>query len=50
MNIGKLLGKVAKAAKNNPEIALAVVGLAAPGLVRKVTPVIMAASPKQPKA
>lgn len=41
INIGRLLGDVARAAKNNPEIALAVAGLVAPGLVRKVGPKIM---------
>lgn len=40
MNLGKLLGKVVRAAKDNPEIALAVVGLAAPGLAAKAVRVV----------
>lgn len=47
MNIGKLLGKVVTAAKSNPEIALAVVGLAAPKLVAKAAPVIVAVTSKR---
>lgn len=35
MNLGKLLGKVVNAARDNPEIALAVVGLASPALATK---------------
>jgi hypothetical protein len=40
LNIGRLLGKIATAAKNNPEIALAVVGMVAPGVVKKAAPII----------
>jgi len=42
MNIGKLLKSVVKAAKANPEIALAAAGLIAPKLVAKAAPVIVA--------
>jgi hypothetical protein len=41
LNIGRLLGKLATAAKNNPEIALAVVGMAAPKLVKKAAPILI---------
>lgn len=44
MNLGKLLKKVVKKAKENPEIALAIVGMAAPGVVKKVAPIIVAAA------
>ena len=44
MNIGKLLKSVVRKAKENPEIALAVIGMAAPGLVRKAAPIIIAAA------
>jgi hypothetical protein len=47
LNIGRLLGKLATAAKNNPEIALAVVGLAAPGVVKRVTPVLVTLATKK---
>ncbi|MBB5709362.1 hypothetical protein [Sphingomonas xinjiangensis] len=40
MNLKKLLGKVVKAAKKNPEFALVVAGVIAPGLVRKAAPII----------
>jgi len=41
LNLGKLLNTVATATKKNPEIALAVVGLVAPKVVRKVAPVLV---------
>lgn len=47
MNIKKLLGKVGKFAKENPEIVLAAAGLASPKLVAKVAPVIIAAVSKK---
>jgi hypothetical protein len=47
LNIGRLLGKIATAAKNNPEIALAVVGLAAPKLVKKAAPVLITLATKR---
>jgi hypothetical protein len=47
LNIGKLLGKVVKAAKNNPEIALAVAGVIAPGVVKKIAPIVVAAAVKR---
>jgi len=43
INLGKLAKTVVNAAKKNPEIALAVVGLAAPGLARKAAPYVVAA-------
>ncbi len=46
MNIGKLLSGIARKAKENPELALVVVGLAAPGLARKVAPIVIAATRK----
>ncbi len=47
MNLGKLLKSVVRAAKKNPEIALAVTGIVAPGLVRKAAPVIVALATKK---
>jgi hypothetical protein len=47
MNLKKLLKSAVRAVKANPEIALAVVGLASPKLVAKVAPVIMAAVSKK---
>lgn len=44
MNLGKLLKTVARKAKENPEIAIAVVGMVAPGVVRKAAPIIVAAA------
>lgn len=41
MNLGKILKTVVSAAKKNPEVALAVAGVVAPGLVRKVAPVLV---------
>lgn len=40
MNLGKILKSAVKKAKENPELALVVVGLVAPGLARKAAPVI----------
>lgn len=50
INLGKLLATVGKAAKNNPEIALAVTGLVAPKLVKRaapLVPIILAAAVKR---
>ncbi len=46
MNLGKLLKSVVKKAKENPELALVVVGLVAPKLASKVAPVIVTATAK----
>lgn len=46
MNIGKLLEGVARKAKENPELALVVVGLVAPKAVAKAAPIIIAATRK----
>ncbi|MGJ3625936.1 hypothetical protein AB5I41_31390 [Sphingomonas sp. MMS24-JH45] len=46
MNLGKLLGSIVKKAKENPELALVVVSIAAPGLARKVAPIVIAATRK----
>jgi hypothetical protein len=43
INLSRALKTVANAAKKNPEIALAVVGLVAPGLARKAAPYVVAA-------
>ncbi|SOB81162.1 hypothetical protein SAMN06297144_1430 [Sphingomonas guangdongensis] len=52
MNLGKLLKSVAKKAKENPELALIVLGIAAPKLAAKVAPKIaqVAAAVKVAKA
>lgn len=42
MNIGKLLKGAVRLIKKNPEIALAVTGVIAPGLARKVVPIVVA--------
>ena len=51
MNIKKAAGSVVKAAKENPETALALVSLIAPGLFRKLAPkavpIIVAAAGKR---
>lgn len=51
MNIKKAATSVVKAAKDNPEKALAIISLIAPGLFRKlapkVVPIIVAASGKK---
>lgn len=51
MNIKKAAGAVVKAAKENPEKALAIAALIAPGLFRKlapkVVPIIVAAAGKR---
>ncbi|WP_164521230.1 hypothetical protein [Sphingomonas sp. ABOLF] len=44
LNIGKLLKTVARAAKDNPEIALGVVGLIAPKVVKRIAPIVVAAA------
>lgn len=44
MNIGKLLKGAVRAAKKNPEIALGVVGLVAPKLVKRIAPIVVAAA------
>jgi len=49
MNLGNILRGAVRAAKQNPEIALAVAGLVSPKLVTKIAPVIVAAVTK-PKA
>lgn len=51
MNVKKAATSVVKAAKENPETALAIVSLLAPGLFRKiapkVVPIIVAAAGKK---
>ncbi|HEX8415641.1 MAG TPA: hypothetical protein VF637_17440 [Sphingomicrobium sp.] len=52
LNIGKLLKSVVRKVKDNPEIALMVLGVVSPKLARKavaLAPVIVAAI-KKPKA
>ncbi|MGN7160825.1 hypothetical protein [Sphingomonas sp. SAFR-052] len=48
INVGKILKPVVRAAKENPETALAIASLLAPGLFRKlapkVVPIIVAAA------
>lgn len=44
MSLAKIFKKVVKKTKENPEIALAIVGMAAPGVVKKVAPIIVAAA------
>lgn len=44
MNLGKLLKKVATKAKDNPELALIVLGIAAPKVAAKVVPKIAQAA------
>jgi hypothetical protein len=46
MNIGKLLKGVVCAAKKSPEIALAVAGMVAPGVVKKIAPIVVAVAVK----
>lgn len=46
MNIGKLLGGIVKKAKENPELALVVVGLVAPKVAAKIAPIVVAAAQK----
>lgn len=46
MNLSKILKSVMKKAKENPELALVVVGLVAPGLARKAAPIVIAATRK----
>lgn len=46
MNMGKLLKGAVRAAKKNPEIALGVVGLVAPKLVKRIAPIVVAAAVK----
>ena len=44
MNLGKLLSSVVKKAKDNPELALIVVGLVAPKVAAKAAPIVIAAT------
>lgn len=46
INIGKLASAAVRAAKKNPEIALGVVGLVAPKLVKRIAPIVAAAAVK----
>jgi ABC-type uncharacterized transport system substrate-binding protein len=52
MNIGKLLKGAVKVVKENPEVALAVLGIAAPKVAKKVVVLapIVAAAIKKPAA
>ena len=44
MNIGKILKSVAVKAKENPELALVLLGLVAPKAASKMAPIIVAAT------
>lgn len=46
MNIGKILKSVAVKARENPELALVLLGLVAPKAVAKVGPIVVAATRK----
>lgn len=46
MNIGNILKSVARKAKENPELALVLLGLVAPKAASKVAPIIVAATRK----
>lgn len=46
MNIGKILKSAARKAKENPELALVLLGLVAPKVAAKAAPIIMAATRK----
>lgn len=46
MNIGKILKTAARKAKENPELALVLLGLVAPKVAAKAAPIIMAATRK----
>ena len=46
MNLGKILKSVVKKAKDNPELALIVVGLVAPKVAAKAAPIVIAATRK----
>lgn len=43
INLARALKSVVKFAKQNPEIALGVAGVVAPGLAKKVAPIVVAA-------
>lgn len=43
MNLGKLIKSAARVVKKNPELALVVAGVVAPGLVRKAAPIVLKA-------
>lgn len=47
MNIGRIIKSVAKKARENPELALVVIGLVAPGVARKAAPIVAAATAKR---
>lgn len=49
INLNKLLGSIVKKAKENPELALVVVGLVAPKVAAKAAPIIIAATRSEPK-
>jgi len=44
INLGKLLRGAVKIVKDNPELALGVAGVIAPKVVKKVAPIIIAAT------
>lgn len=46
MSLGSLLKKASRAVKKNPELALVVFGVVAPGLARKAAPKIIGAATK----
>ena len=46
MNLGKILKSVVRKAKENPELALVLLGLVAPKVAAKAAPIIMAATRK----
>lgn len=46
MNLGKILKTAARKAKENPELALVLLGLVAPKVAAKAAPIIMAATRK----
>jgi hypothetical protein len=47
INLKSLLKTAVRAAKANPEIAFAVAGVIAPGLVKKIAPIVVAAAVKR---
>ena len=46
INLKSLARTAVRAAKKNPEIALGVVGLVAPKLVKRIAPIVVAAAVK----
>lgn len=46
MNLSKILKSAVKKAKENPELALVLLGLVAPKVAAKAAPIIMAATRK----